>query len=101
MTERINGQLKTYMRKYVDKRQDDWTTWLPRAEYAINQATVGNNQSEGTPGLHEETRGTWKKKLAGLGRENSRELIKENDWVLVRRIGRLMGKGCEELDYKY
>jgi hypothetical protein len=35
-TERINAMLEQYLRAYVTYLQDDWYTWLPLAEFALN-----------------------------------------------------------------
>ena len=35
-TERMNQTLEEYLRSYVSFYQDDWSSWLPIAEYAIN-----------------------------------------------------------------
>ena len=35
-TERINQDLETYLRMYVDFYQEDWVRWLPFAEFAYN-----------------------------------------------------------------
>lgn len=35
-TERVNQDLETYLRMYVDFYQDDWVKWLPFAEFAYN-----------------------------------------------------------------
>lgn len=34
--ERIDDVLEDYLRHYVSMEQDDWTTWLPMAEFAYN-----------------------------------------------------------------
>ena len=38
-TERTNQTLETYLRMYCNYKQDDWTSWLPIAEFAYNNAT--------------------------------------------------------------
>ena len=35
-TERINQDLETFLRMFVNQRQDDWADWLPIAEFAYN-----------------------------------------------------------------
>jgi hypothetical protein len=35
-TERINQDLKTFLRMFMNERQDDWVDWLPIAEFAYN-----------------------------------------------------------------
>jgi len=35
-TERINQDLETFLRMFVNQRQDDWVDWLPIAEFAYN-----------------------------------------------------------------
>ena len=35
-TERVNTELETYLRAFVNYRQDDWEEWLPLAEFAYN-----------------------------------------------------------------
>ncbi|MBW0545544.1 hypothetical protein O181_085259 [Austropuccinia psidii MF-1] len=37
-TERVNKILEQYLWIYVSYHQDDWNTWLPRAEFAYNNA---------------------------------------------------------------
>ena len=38
-TERMNQNLKQYLRFFVDHRQKDWPEWLTSAEFAINNKT--------------------------------------------------------------
>ena len=33
-TERINAELESYLRMFINWAQDDWATWLPLAEFA-------------------------------------------------------------------
>ena len=42
-TERFNSVMEQYLRSYVNNLQDDWTSWLPLAEFAAN-----NYSSEAT-----------------------------------------------------
>jgi hypothetical protein len=35
-TERVNQEIETYLRIFVNQRQDDWSEWLPLAEFAFN-----------------------------------------------------------------
>jgi hypothetical protein len=35
-TERVNQEIEQYLRMFVNQRQDDWTEWLPLAEFAYN-----------------------------------------------------------------
>ena len=42
-TERYNAVMEQYLRSYVSYQQDDWTDWLPMAEFASN-----NSDSETT-----------------------------------------------------
>ena len=35
-TERINQEIGTFLRYYVNYRQDDWTEWLAMAEFSYN-----------------------------------------------------------------
>jgi hypothetical protein len=44
-TERINQSLELFLRLYVNYQQDDWVSWLPFAQLAIN------NRSSATTGL--------------------------------------------------
>jgi hypothetical protein len=37
-TERINAEMKQFLRLYVNWAQDDWVDWLPLAEFAGNNA---------------------------------------------------------------
>ena len=36
MTERTNATLEQYLRAYINYQQDNWTTYLPLAEFAYN-----------------------------------------------------------------
>jgi hypothetical protein len=38
-TERINQEVETYLRAFINYRQDDWTKWLPMAEFHYNDKT--------------------------------------------------------------
>ena len=42
-TERFNAVMEQYLRSYVNYLQDDWSSWLPLAEFAAN-----NHSSEAT-----------------------------------------------------
>ena len=42
-TERFNSVMEQYLRSYVNYLQDDWSSWLPLAEFAAN-----NHSSEAT-----------------------------------------------------
>ena len=35
-TERVNQEIEQYLRVFINQRQDDWTEWLPLAEFAYN-----------------------------------------------------------------
>jgi hypothetical protein len=35
-TERVNQEIEQYLRVFVNQRQDDWSEWLPLAEFAYN-----------------------------------------------------------------
>src|SRR5215472_4077424 len=35
-TERVNMEIEQYLRMFCNQRQDDWTEWLPLAEFAYN-----------------------------------------------------------------
>lgn len=37
-TKRQNSTMEQYLRAYVNFEQDDWVTWLPKAEFAYNNA---------------------------------------------------------------
>ena len=39
----MNATMEQYLRAYVSHQQDDWSRWLPLAEFALN-----NQQSETT-----------------------------------------------------
>ena len=47
MAERLNAVMEQYLRCYVNYRQDDWTKWLPLAEFAVNNQE--NESSKMTP----------------------------------------------------
>ena len=38
-SENTNQTMETYLRAYVNHLQDDWATWLPAAQFAINNHT--------------------------------------------------------------
>ncbi|KAF7762019.1 hypothetical protein Agabi119p4_10011 [Agaricus bisporus var. burnettii] len=38
-TERMNQEIETYLRAFINYRQDDWTRWLPMAEFHYNDKT--------------------------------------------------------------
>ena len=42
-TERFNSVMEQYLRSYVNYLQDDWSVWIPLAEFAAN-----NHSSEAT-----------------------------------------------------
>jgi len=42
-TERLNQMIKTYLRAFVSKEQDDWVGLLPMAEFAYNNLTTRGN----------------------------------------------------------
>ncbi|KAI1676227.1 reverse transcriptase [Pyrenophora tritici-repentis] len=46
-TERANSFLEQYLRSHVSYLQDDWSTWLPLAEFAANNAI--NESTQATP----------------------------------------------------
>lgn len=46
-TERANSFLEQYLRSHVSYLQDDWSTWLPLAEFAANNAI--NESTQTTP----------------------------------------------------
>lgn len=35
-TERLNQEIETYLRAFCSHRRDDWASWIPIAEYALN-----------------------------------------------------------------
>jgi len=35
-TERVNQEIETYLRVFINHRQDDWADWLPLAEFSYN-----------------------------------------------------------------
>ena len=54
-SERINASLEQYLRAYVDYLQDDWSDWLPLAEFAANaqkSETTGMSPFFATYGFH-------------------------------------------------
>jgi len=45
-TERLNQTIKTYLRAFLSRKQDDWVRLLPMAEFAYNNSTtMGNGMS--------------------------------------------------------
>ena len=60
-TERINQEIGTFLRHYVNYQQDDWMEWLAMAEFAYNDkkhATTGKTLFELNFGRH-----PWKEDL--------------------------------------
>jgi len=54
-TERINQEIETFLRHYINYQQDDWTEWLAAAEFAYNDkkhATTGKTPFELNFGRH-------------------------------------------------
>ena len=43
-SERANQEMERYLRTYVNYQQDDWTKWLPIAEYASNACKSDSTQ---------------------------------------------------------
>jgi transposase InsO family protein len=43
-TERANATMEQYLRAYVSHQQDDWSQWLPMAEFAANNQTSETTQ---------------------------------------------------------
>jgi transposase InsO family protein len=39
-TERMNQVLEQYLRNFINYHQDDWSAWLPLAEFAINNSSI-------------------------------------------------------------
>jgi len=57
-TERINQEIGTFLRHYVNYQQDDWTNWLAAAEFQYNDkkhAATGKTPFELNFGRH-----SWK-----------------------------------------
>ena len=57
-TERINQELEQYLRNYCSYRQDDWSTFLPMAEFAYNNhehATTKKTPFYAARGYHPRT----------------------------------------------
>ena len=44
-TERVNQEVKQYLRIYVNHHQDDWADWLPIAEFSLNKIQVSTGYS--------------------------------------------------------
>ena len=54
-TERVNQVLEQYLRAYTNYQQDNWSTWLPLAEFAYNNAineTTGVSPFFANKGYH-------------------------------------------------
>jgi hypothetical protein len=43
-TERLNSVMEQYLRSFVSYQQDDWTTWLPMAEFAANNQSSASTR---------------------------------------------------------
>jgi len=90
-TERVNQELETYLRFYVNYQQDDWEKWLDQAKYvqntwfheAIQESPfflmhgynpwngIEDGESEKSPGATE-----WKKEL-WKARENAKKAMEK------------------------
>jgi len=54
-TERINQEIETFLRHYMNYQQDDWTNWLAAAEFQYNDkkhAAMGKTPFELNFGRH-------------------------------------------------
>ena len=54
-TEQVNQVLEQYLRAYTNYQQDNWSTWLPLAEFAYNNAineTMGVSPFVANKGYH-------------------------------------------------
>lgn len=43
-TEQTNQTLKTYLQHFCSYRQDDWSDWLPIAEFSFNNSTLSSTK---------------------------------------------------------
>jgi transposase InsO family protein len=60
-TERINQEVETFLRHYVNYGQDDWKNWLPMAEFAYNDKA--NSSTKHSPFYLNYGRHPWKGNL--------------------------------------
>jgi len=44
-TERINQELKQYLRMFINHRQEQWPEWLGMAEFAYNNKTHSSTKT--------------------------------------------------------
>lgn len=51
-TERLNAVMEQYLRSYVNYLQDDWSSWLPLAEFAANNQASESTQVSPFFALH-------------------------------------------------
>ena len=51
-TERLNAVMEQYLRSYINDLQDDWSSWLPLAEFAANNYSSDATQLSPFFALH-------------------------------------------------
>lgn len=111
--ERANREIKQYLRKYIDFEQDNWTDFLPMAEYAYNTKT-GKRSFSPYQIVYRETPEITAKKLIGqIHREEQEEVsrpteknlpapeYREGEYVYLQRVGGQKGRPSPKLDHRY
>ena len=94
-TERINQELKQYLRVFIDHRQEQWPDWLGTAEFAYNnkihiatktspfKANYGQNPRIGFKGRRKE-----KYKVAGKFVKRMKKIQDETKATLEKALSR-------------
>ena len=94
-TERINQELKQYLRVFIDHRQEQWPDWLGTAEFAYNnkihiatktspfKANYGQNPRIGFKGKRKE-----KYKVAGKFVKRMKKIQDETKATLEKALSR-------------
>jgi hypothetical protein len=74
-TERVNQEIETYLRFYVNYQQDDWAKWLDQAEFVLN--TRFHEGIQNTPFFLMHGYHPWK----GQEKEKTSGSPGVNDWI--------------------
>ena len=91
-TERTNQTIEQYLRHYVNYQQDDWTEFLPLAQFAYNNsvhATTGETPFFANYGYHPEM----------MGEPRNRATVSEEARVLVNDLSQLHLQLSRDIDF--
>ena len=104
-TERTNQEIETYLRIFVNWHQNDWSTWIPIAEFAYNNrihSAIGHSPFYATKGYHVNTGITPSKSTQPIGKEEKRaELFAEHMANIHQETQSAMKKANEEMKMYY